>query len=265
MQYVELGKTGEKVSRVGLGTWKLGRDEKQEIRALRAGMQAGINFIDTAEMYGTEELVGRVIAGQDGFFIATKVTPTHFRYEQVIKACDASLKRLGTRSIDLYQLHWPNSGIPIEETMRAMEKLVHDGKIRHIGVSNFSLGELKEAQEAMKSNEIVSDQVEYSLFVRDVEKELLPYCRKERISLIAYSPLARGRLFAKSSTKLRQFLAEIGAAHKKTATQVALNWLMLKGAIPIPKASSKEHVLELAGSSGWSLSQREVSSIDSFL
>ena len=265
VRYVELGKTRERISEIGLGTWKMGRDEAGEIGALRAGMKAGVSLIDTAEMYGTEELVGHAIRGGYDAFVTTKVTPTHFRYEQVLKACHASLKRLHMKSIDLYQLHWPNPGIPIAETMEAMEKLVAEGKIRHIGVSNFSLAELEEAQAAMKRNEIVSNQVEYSIFVRDVEKGLLQYCRKEHISVIAYSPLARGRLFMKSNTKLHQALAGIGRARGKTATQVALNWLMTKGAVPIPKASDKDHVLELVGSCGWNLSQKEMAAVDSFL
>jgi diketogulonate reductase-like aldo/keto reductase len=263
---VQLGRTGERLSEIGLGTWMLGTNEAIEVEALRAGMEAGINFIDTAEMYGTEGLVGKAVSGRDGIFIATKVSPTHFHYEEVLKACRSSLARLGTRTIDLYQLHWPNRNVPIEETMRAMEKLVDDGKIRHIGVCNFSVEELREAQEALKKNEIVSDQVEYSIVVREAEEGLLDYCKKEGISLIAYSPLMHGRLFDPKYRPLTELLSQVGRKYGKTAAQVALNWLICKGnVVPIPKASSKEHVIELAGSMNWRLSGNDISRLDGFL
>jgi len=119
-----------------MGTWQL--DENSErLAALKKGLELGDNFVDTAEIYGTEHLVGEAINGREDVFIASKVWPAHFSYEGVIKACDASLKRLGVKCIDLYQLHWPNYTIPIEETMSAMEHLQKEGKIRHIGVCKF--------------------------------------------------------------------------------------------------------------------------------
>ncbi|MDE1855510.1 MAG: aldo/keto reductase [Candidatus Micrarchaeota archaeon] len=266
MQSIELGKTGEKLSEIGLGTWMLSSNEQMEIEALRTGFDSGINFVDTAEMYGTEPIVGKAVAGREGLFVATKVSPTHFRYDDVIRACDSSLRRLGIKAIDLYQLHWPNKNVPIEETMRAMEKLVEDGKIRHIGVSNFSAGELQEAQAALKKNEVVSDQVEYSIVVREVERDLLAYCKKQRVSIIAYSPLVHGRLFDSKYAPLAALLSKIGRRYGKTAAQVAINWLICKSnVIPIPKASSKDHVKELVGSTGWRLKSHDLSELDSFL
>ena len=266
MDRIELGNTGEKLSEIGLGTWMLGSDEPREIEALRTGLDSGINFIDTAEMYGTEHVVGKAIAGRNDVFVATKVSPTHFHYDDVLKACAASLRKLDVKAIDLYQLHWPNRNVPIEETMRAMEKLVEDGKIRYIGVSNFSVDEMKAAQDALKKNAIVSNQVEYSMVVREVESDLLAYCKKQRISIIAYSPLVHGRLFDQKYASLARFLSQIGVKHDKTAVQVAINWLVCKGGvIPIPKASSKAHVAELAGSVGWRLSGGDISKLDSFL
>ncbi len=263
---IKLGGTEERLSEIGLGTWKLGANEEQEVGALSAGLDAGVNFIDTAEIYGTEPIVSKAIKNRRGLFVATKVSPTHFRYDDVIRSCDASLERLGIKTIDLYQLHWPNSSVPIAETMGAMEKLVEDGKIRYIGVSNFSVDEMNEAQEALKRNRIVSNQVEYSMLVRDVESGLLEHCKKEHVSVIAYSPLARGHLLEPKYAKLNETLADVGKKYGKSVTQVAINWLICKGnVIPIPKAARKEHVLELVGSTGWRLSGHDMHALDHFL
>jgi diketogulonate reductase-like aldo/keto reductase len=225
-----------------------------------------MNFIDTAEMYGaghSEELIGEAIKGiREKVFIATKVLPTNFRYEDVIKACERSLLRLKTSYIDLYQLHWPNPSIPIKETMRAMEKLVNEGKIRYIGISNFSVEETIEAMNALSKYEIVSNQVEYSLLVRDIEKDLLDFCRKNKITVIAYSPLARGELL---KGKYYEFLSKIGKKYNKTAAQVALNWLIIKeNVVAIPKAFSKAKIVENMGAYGWKLSDEDLKAIDEF-
>ena len=267
MEYKKLGKTNENIPVLGLGTWKLSDSGKDNaIEALKFGFENGIRFVDTAEVYGTEPETGEAIKGYDGMFVATKVAPPHFHHDDVIKACDASLKRLGIKTIDLYQLHWPNSAIPIKETMQAMEKLVKDGKIRYIGVSNFSVEEMKEAQEALKENELATNQVEYSILVRGVEKDILGYCKKEKITVMAYSPLTHGALYKKEYSKLTDFLSTIGKAYKKTATQVALNWLICKDPVMvIPKASRKEHVKELIGSADWKLKAKDLDAINGFL
>jgi diketogulonate reductase-like aldo/keto reductase len=266
MERKKLGNTGVLIPEVGIGTWKMVGNEKNDIEALRYGMSKGMNLIDTAEMYGNEDMVGDAIHGQERPFIATKVSPNNFRYDDVIKACDRSLSKLRVKQIDLYQLHWPNHSIHIKETMQAMEQLVKDGKIKYIGVSNFNLKELKEAQSVMKSSDIVSNQVEYSILVRDVEKDMLDYCTKNKITLIAYSPLARGALFEKKYGKLLELLDNIGKKHSKTASQVALNWLIDKEpVIAIPKASSKRHIDQNAGASGWKLDTKELSAIEDFL
>jgi diketogulonate reductase-like aldo/keto reductase len=268
MEYKNLGKTNEKIPVFGLGTWKLNDVVGKEtaIEALKFGFENGVRFVDTAEVYGTEPEVGKAIKGYDGMFVATKVAPPHFHYDDVIKSCDASLKKLGIKTIDLYQLHWPNNSIPIEETMRAMEKLVKDGKIRYIGVSNFSVEEMKAAQEALKVNELVTNQFEYSILVRGIEKDILGYCEKEKITVMAYSPLTHGALYKKEYSKLTDFLAGIGKAYSKTATQVALNWLICKEPVMvIPKASRKEHVMELIGSADWKLKPKDIGSINEFL
>ncbi|MDE1823985.1 MAG: aldo/keto reductase [Candidatus Micrarchaeota archaeon] len=266
MRKKELGKTGEQIPELGMGTWKLGQNVELEILAMKEGFKNGMRFVDTAEMYHTEDIVGRAISGESGIFVATKVSPNHFAYDDVIKSCDSSLRNLGIRTIDLYQLHWPNPRVQIKDTMKAMEKLVEDGKIRHIGVSNFSVDEMKAAQDALKRNEIVSNQVEYSVLVRDVEDGLLDFCQREKVTVIAYSPLAMGKLFDERHAKLNRLLRETGRGYGKTVSQVALNWLLCKdGVVAIPKAASVEHAVENAGSSDFRLSEKDIERIDHFL
>lgn len=259
----QLGSTGEKVPAIGIGTWKLGINPEEEVKAIRDGISHGMRLIDTAEMYHTEQIVADAIRSEKGVFVATKVSPNHFSHDDVIKACNQSLKNLGVKTIDLYQLHWPNPSIPIAQTMGAMEQLVKDGKIRHIGVSNFSVDELKEAQGVMKSNEIVSNQLEYSIFARTIEDEILPYCQKERITVIAYSPLARGELYAKGTSAF-DALSAIAKKKGRSISQIALNWLISKpNVIAIPKASSHEHMVENSNSCDFKLDGEDLEKIDS--
>jgi diketogulonate reductase-like aldo/keto reductase len=245
----ELGRTGEKISVVGMGTWKIGdaQDEGRalELQALRRGVELGMTVIDTAEMYGygnAEKLVGQAIKGiRDEVFIATKVSPQHFGYEDVLSSCEGSLRRLGVEHIDLYQMHWPSDQVPIGETMKAMEELVSRGKIRYIGVSNFSVAQTLRAREALPRSEIASNQVRYSLTHRSIESELLPFCEREKLTVIAYSPLDTGRL---PSGKIPQ---ELLAKYGLTPAQLMLNWVTYRDAVvAIPKASKVEHVEENA-------------------
>ncbi len=268
MKFKKLGKTNDKISEKGIGTWKMGNDPKNEIDAIRLGIKKGINFIDTAELYGTEKLVAKAIENinRNNVFIATKVSPHHFHYNDVIAACNNSLKNLNIKQIDLYQLHWPNYNIPINETMKAMEKLVDDGKIKYIGVSNFNLKDLKNAQNAMKKYKIVSNQVEYNILVRDIENELLDFCEKQDITIIAYSPLAKGKLYSKKYNNLYEFLVGIGTKYNKTPTEIALNFLISKkNVIAIPKASSEKHVIDNIGASDFRLNKRDIEKIALFV
>jgi diketogulonate reductase-like aldo/keto reductase len=250
------------VTRIGLGTWKIANNSDSGITALRHGFKLGINIVDTAEMYGNEELVGRAIKGFDNVFVATKVSPSHFRHDDLINACNASLKRLGVKSVWLYQLHWPNNRVPIRETMKAMEELLDEGKIMNIGVSNFSVKELLKAQESLEHSKIVSNQVEYSIAMREPESELLEFCNKESIALIAYSPLARGAIL--KDRKLLDELSGIGAKYSKTPVAVALRYLLQKGnVIAIPKASSIEHVEEDFAAMSWELSKEDMERLNS--
>ncbi len=259
MMTKELGRTGRLLPAIGLGTWNY----YGGLRPLRKGLEAGARFIDTAENYGTEALVGEAVRGmRDRVFIATKVSPQNFRHEDVKRAADASLKKLGIDSIDLFQLHEPNPSIPIEETMGAMADLVDAGKIRYIGVSNFSIGQLERAQKALGKHQIVSNQVRYNLINRTIETGLLQYCQAHHITVIAYSPLGRAfsRLRACDPTGLIDELARITG---KSPAQIAINWCLSKeGVVAIPKGNSIEHILDNCGASDWRLSQEQLRLLD---
>lgn len=250
MEYRRLGKTDERISTIGMGTWEMGnssdrRTRHDEILALSHGVELGINVVDTAEMYGdgkAEQLVGEAFRQQrESIFIATKVSPGHLHRDDVMAACNRSLQRLGVRFIDLYQVHWPNSRIPIRETMDAMEKLIRDGLVRHVGVSNFSIQEMQEAQDALTRSELVSNQVEYSPTNRSVEKDLVPHCEREGITVIAYSPLSRGRFPA---ARLPRGLLE---KYHLSPAQLVLSWVTREeNVVAIPKSATSEHAEENA-------------------
>ncbi|MEN3047849.1 MAG: aldo/keto reductase [Candidatus Caldarchaeales archaeon] len=215
MRYTTLGRTSERVSVIAVGTWQIGSrewgwgrgyGEEEVVRAIQRSVELGVNLIDTAEIYGggrSEEVVGRAIRGmRDSVLIATKVWPTHATYDGTIRACERSLRRLGVDVIDLYQVHWPNPLIPISSTMRAMDKLLKEGKIRYVGVSNFPPRLLAKAQEHLKSAEIVSNQVKYNLLERDAaESNFRAF--GVRVTVLAYSPLAQGLLTGKYSVGKR--------------------------------------------------------------
>ena len=263
MEYKELGGTGVRAPEIGFGTWQYGGGSEP----LKKAVELGAFLIDTVEMYGTEEAVGAAIKGMRGkVFIATKVSGNHLRYDEVLRAADNSLKRLGVETIDLYQLHWPDPAVFIAETMSAMEKLVDAGKVRFIGVSNFYLKNLQEAEACMIKHKIVSNQVKYSLLQRGIEEDTLSYCQKRRITVIAYSPLARGDLCAKPLLRNRHALGvlrKIAAENGKTMAQVALNWCISKpGVIAIPKTDKVERVVECCGASGWKLSQALLAALE---
>ena len=234
-----------------LGTWQY----RGGAEPLRAGIELGASFIDTAESYGTEPVVGQAIRGiRDRIFLASKVSPRHFNRHDVIKAAECSLKQLNTDYLDLYQLHWPNYTVPIAETMSAMESLVEMGKIRFIGVSNFTVAEMRRAQAQLSKARIVSNQVRYSLVDRSPEQELLRYCGANQISLLAFSPLATGFDGLRRADR-GDALGQIAATVGKTRAQVALNWCVSHPAvIAIFKADKVEHVRENCAASGWSLS-----------
>ena len=239
---------------VGIGTWRY----TGGAGPLRVALEHGATLIDTAESYGTEDVVGQAIAGQrDRTFIATKALPRHFRRRDLLAAADASLQRLRIDRIDLYQLHWPNDTIPISETMSAMEELVDAGKIRFIGVSNFSISDLRKAEAALTRHKIVCNQLRYSLIERTIEGGLLQYCQANNITVMAFSPLGQGIAHIQASDN-GGVLTHIAKARAKTPAQVALNWLLTKdNVIVIPKASAPNHIIENCGASDWRLTADE--------
>lgn len=260
MNTKELGNTGIKLPEIGFGTYNY----RGGIEPLRKAIDLGAIFVDTAEIYGTEATVGEAISScRSRVFLATKVAPRHFRYRDVLAAADASLRHLRTDYIDLYQLHWPNHTVPIEETMSAMENLVDQGKVRFIGVSRFSPGDLKKAQAALSKHPIVSNQVRYSLIDRSAETETLGYCRAHGISLLAFSPL-EGIRHSVSPMDPGQVVTAVARATGKTRAQVALNWCASKDrVIALTTASSIDHVVENWGAAGWRLSPEQSHLLDS--
>ncbi|TMI32462.1 aldo/keto reductase [Candidatus Bathyarchaeota archaeon] len=268
MEFRPLGRTHESIPVIGLGTWGIGgemgsdtsRDEAG-IQALKLGLDLEMKFIDTAEMYGaghSEEVVSQALEGRrDRVFVASKVSPRHFAYDDVLGAAKRSLKRLRLKQMDLYQLHWPNPRIPISETMRAMEKLVGDGLVRHIGVSNFSVEQIKEAQQSLSHEKIVSNQVEFSLIDRGVEAGILQYCQKEGLTLIAYSPLGQGKIPRGRGSSFK-VLDEIAGKLGKSRNQIALNWVLQHDSVvAIPKAADTDHVKENAEVAEWKLGSED--------
>jgi len=254
MNQKELGNTGVLLPEIGLGTWQY----RGGVEPIEKAIVLGAALIDTAESYGTEEIVGEAVKHlRSRVFIATKVSPKHFRRSDLMIAVDKSLERLRTDYIDLYQLHWPNCTVPIEETMGAMEDLVDRGKIRFIGVSNFSVAELRKAQTALSKYRVVSNQVRYSLVDRSAEVDLLRYCGENRITVIAHSPLAHGIRHIKEKDP-RAILSKVAALTGKTEAQVALNWCVSsENVVAIPKASSIDHVVQNCDVSDWRLSLKE--------
>jgi len=269
MRYKTLGNTKVKISAIGQGTsGYLPQGKEQEvnqIRALDLGIGLGMTFIDTAESYGegyAEKLIGKVIKGIRGkVFIATKFSPEHNSYSDVRKSCEASLKRLKTDYIDLYQLYWSNPRILISETMGTLEKLKKEGKIRFIGVSNLSVNGLREVQAVIAKGGIKSLQTEYNLFDRTIEKTVLPYCEKQKITTIAYSPLDQG-LIADGDKRIK-VLKNIADRYDKTVAQIVLKWLIHHSSvIAIPKAIELAHVRQNALCADFVLSDEDYEKIN---
>jgi len=249
----EIGKTGEFVSAIGLGTWAI-RDYSRALETFVYAIEHGIDNIDTAEMYDNgkaEEMVGEVIrrVGRDKVFVTTKLLPEHVvSKDAVIKATKACLGRLDVSEVDLLLIHWPNPSLTISEQVRNLEEAFNRGLTRYIGVSNFEISELKEAISSTRKAEIVVDQVRYSIVHRDIEDHLLPFAIEEKITIQAYSPLERGRVFR--HRKLSKIAGKVG----KTVVQVALNYIISKPrTIALVKTENIEHLKEIIGALGWRL------------
>jgi diketogulonate reductase-like aldo/keto reductase len=258
---------GPSVPIVGQGTWNIpvrGERAEEAKRALRRGIELGMVHVDTAEMYGdgaAETLTGEAIRGlpREELFLVSKVLPSNATYDRTIRACEASLRRLRTDYLDCYLLHW-RGDVPLGETMGALEKLVDDGKIRSLGVSNFEVADLEEARAALARHPIVCNQVLYHLGERTIEEHELPYCREHGIATVAYTPFGRGDWTDRPGAAV---LERIAAAHGAGVRAVILAFLTRdKDVFTIPKASTVAHVEENAGGGELRLTAEEIAAID---
>jgi aryl-alcohol dehydrogenase-like predicted oxidoreductase len=303
IETIQLGKTDVRVTPLGIGTWQWGDSmmwgygkgyaEGEIQAAFDASRATGITFFDTAEMYGfgkSERFLGIFIrAGGQPAIVATKFFPVPWRLGKgsLLRALRGSLNRLGMQQVDLYQIHFPLPPVPIDTWMDGLADAVQAGLTRAVGVSNYNVEQTRRAHAALAKRGVplASNQVEYSLLKRDPERTgLLELCQELGVTLIAYSPLAKGLLTGKYTpenppvgTRGRLFrpdylariqpmiglLREIGAGHQgKNPNQVALNWLICKGALPIPGAKNARQAQENAGALGWRLTTDEVAALD---
>ena len=257
--------------RIGFGTWSIGGgsypDPKMDsvsLAALRSALDTGYTHFDTAEFYAsghTEELVGEAIRRsglkREDVFITSKVMPRNLKYDAVLHSCESTLQRLGMDHIDLYLIHWPEKGVKYEDTFRALNKLVRDVKVKHLGVSNFNLKLLKQAQ-SLSETPIITNQVPYSLSDRSyVRNGVLEYCQQNDIIFTAYSPVDEGRL------KVNQTLRSIAEAHGVTPYQIALAWTISQPrVITIPMSHDPQHIRENFESAAIELSEDEVTQLN---
>ena len=254
---------GESVPALGMGTWMIGEDaatRTEEIASLQHGIDLGMALIDTAEMYGegaSEKLVGEAIRGRrERVFLVSKVYPHNAGRKAAQAACERSLRRLGIECLDLYLLHWRGSE-PFAETIAAFETLKAQGKIRHWGVSNLDTEDLQEWVDTPGGAAVAVDQVLYNLTRRGIEWDLLPWCQKRRIPVMAYSPIEQARLLRHSG------LCELAGRLGMTPAQVALAWLLQRDAVvAIPKTSTRQHLEENFATLRFSLEADAVAELD---
>jgi len=252
----------------GMGTWRMGgdylydpnNDDDADIRAIRAAIEMGITHIDTAERYAeghAENLVGQAIKGYDRekLFIVSKVSPEHLTYDDLIASAIASLERLETDYLDLYLIHHPNPNIPIAESMGAMDALVDERLVKNIGVSNFTVERLEEAQSHTK-NRIVANQLHFNLIYREPERRgLLEYSQKNHVMLVAWRPLEKGVLTKRGI----RILDEMCEKYRKTPAQMAINWLASqRNVVTLSKMRKIEHIRENLGAIGWQMAEQDI-------
>jgi len=264
-------KNGFELPVYGLGLWEMGgryesdsSKDEVEIRAIRAALDAGITHIDTAESYGAghaEELLGKAMEGYDRskLILASKVAAPNQDYDNLMRACEASLKRIGTDYLDLYMLHrFPEPGIDIGETMRAMDELKRQGLIKNIGVSNVTQRRFNVAQ-SLTENKIVCNQVHYNVKYREVEQVgLLKYAQSNDVMLVAWRPLQKGNL------PDAPLMVELAKKYNKTVSQIAINWLISQeNVVTLAKTSSAEHLMENLGALNFTMEDEDVELIRS--
>jgi len=255
----------ESVPVLGQGTWRMGESKRahaDEVAALRLGIELGMTLIDSAEMYGeggTEKVVADAIEGRrDRVFIVTKVYPHNASRAELPKACEHSLKRLCIETIDLYLLHWREKTPPLEETIETFEKLRTAGKIKRWGVSNFDVDDMEELFAIENGRNCSVNQVLYNLEHREIEFDLLPWSQKNKIPIMAYSPVGHDRGLLENKT-----LTKLAKRHDATSAQIALAWVLRQpGVIAIPKASNEKHVRENARSIKIKLTEEDFVELD---
>jgi diketogulonate reductase-like aldo/keto reductase len=255
---------GTIVPALGQGSANLGKGRRPQVdeeEAVRTGLSLGMTLIDTAEIYGSEEFIGRTIAGQrDRVFLVSKVSPDHVVGNGVARACEASLKRLDTDHLDLYLLHWPTGVTNFSRVVAVFEKLRSAGKIRAWGVSNFKLSDMEKLFRVPQGDRCATNQLPYSIGDRDIERDLLPWCERHGMPVMAYSPLGGpGAKLLRDPT-----LARIGAAHGCSAAAVALAWTIRNGnVIAIPESGSVAHVKENAVALSLTLTPQDIQTLES--
>ncbi|MCS5716142.1 aldo/keto reductase [Herbiconiux sp. CPCC 205716] len=264
MEHRPFGHSSSNVSVIGQGTWYIDDAHRPTaVAALRHGIDSGMTHIDTAEMYGDAELVvGAAIAGRrEEVFLVSKVLPSNASRAGVVAACERTLTRLGTDRLDCYLLHWRGSH-PLEETFAGFEQLREQGKIRSWGVSNFDVDDLEDAWRSGGEGRLACNQVLYHLEERAIEHAVLPWCERQGVAVVAYSPFGHDR-FPDARTPGGRVLEQIAAEHGATARQVALRFLVRRPAVfAIPKASTVEHADDNAGAGALTLSTAELDRID---
>jgi len=271
MKMIKLGKTGESIPILGQGTWGIKSFRSKSYyekwkESIRKGIELGLTHIDTAEFYGrgtSERIVGQVISeyDRDNLFVTSKLFPIHLRYKTMKKAAYNSLKRLGIKEIDLYLIHWPSAFNSIKTQMRVLEDLVIEGKVRYVGVSNFSVEQFKEAQSFLKNTELVNNQLHVNVIRQKHIGKSLPFYQKEGIIMTAYSPLGHGGL-RNLEGDLRDKLEIVAREHNATIQQIAIAWLVNhENVITIPKAFKIEHVISNAEAASIRLSAKEINLI----
>jgi len=264
MRQNPFGATGRDVSVIGQGTWYIDHgDRAAAVRALQAGLDAGMSHIDTAEMYGdAEPVVAEAISGRrDEVFLVSKVLPSNASRKGTISACERSLKRLNTDRLDCYLLHWRGQ-VPVVETVAAFEDLKSAGKIASWGVSNFDSDDLGELSRVAPNGAIACNQVLYHLQERAIEHRVIPWCERHGVAVVAYSPFGHND-FPSPRSPGGKLLADVAAAHGASPRQVALAFLTRNASVfAIPKSSSAAHAADNAAAGGLALNDAEVAALD---
>ena len=271
MIYREFGNTSFKTSCIGMGTYydirwifktylDIYTGKEQKVDAIKSGIDNGINLIDTAELYRTEKIIASAIKGykRDNLFLATKVFPTHLSPKSLEKSLNRSLRNLETNYIDLYQIHFPNPAVDLKKTLRTMERMIDAGKMKYIGLSNFSLNLLKRAQGILSKHEITAIQINYNIFHRKSQNDLIKYCEQNHIAVMAYFPLGHGKVTQKQYNEyfdhVRKTVGDVPNAN------IALAYLISKNqnVFPIPRASNRAHVTQNAKYSDIILNKEDI-------